>query len=382
MKNLLFRYWFRKQKLLEEYHMFAAFVYIIGSLLFLICIIGIQWICLVDNLLEKTIALNIFGIFFTLYNLPTIIFELKETKAKVLLHMKRKIWFLAYSFLRRNSIIIPYICAMLFCLAYSAVTEPMNSLLLLLALFLQFLIIGTAIRTIKGKEFFPVGVKLKRTSNSYILYVLKYAIRIKKREYLNSVFTILGGLVVLKISGNSKILSLYFLLFFMAKIQLLIETKQNNYNITYSRDAFFNILHVDSHKKMIYSTEFKVFILDLIVVLLCYLIQLTRNGFNGFALIQTVNTGLLMYLYLDKILKVFYYRICNRAYFKGTATNLFFIYLIFLLLNTDFLLSKSVWAALLTSLVIVLLILFKIEKIFYRNIFDKEKYGAGTANYN
>lgn len=89
-----------------------------------------------------------------------------------------------------------------------------------------------------------------------------------------------------------------------------------------------------------------------------------------------------MYLYLDKILKVFYYRICNRAYFKGTATNLFFIYLIFLLLNTDFLLSKSVWAALLTSLVIVLLILFKIEKIFYRNIFDKEKYGAGTANYN
>ena len=109
----------------------------------------------------------------------------------------------------------------------------------------------------------------------------------------------------------------------------------------------------------------------LMAIFLCYSIQLISYGFDDLILVQTVNTGLLMYLYLDKILKVFYYRIHDRAYFKGTFTNLFFLYLFFFLLSIDLLINKSIWAALLTSIVIVLLILFRIEKIFYKNIFDK-----------
>lgn len=371
MKKLLFRYWFRKQKFLEEYPMFVVFVYIMGILLFPVCIVCILWTCSLDNLMEKIIALNMLGIFFTFYNLPTIILELKETKAKALLHMENKAWFFAYCFLKRNLIIIPYVCAMFFCFAYSLYTEPVNSLLLILTLLLQFIMVGIGISSIRGKKFFAVGVKFSRISNSYILYIIKYLMRIRKREYLNMVFAIAVGLAILKISGNRKVLSLYFILFFMAKIQLLIESKQNNYNTTYSRNAFLDILDVGSHKKIIYSAEFKVFILDLMAIFLCYSIQLISYGFDDLILVQTVNTGLLMYLYLDKILKVFYYRIHDGAYFKGTFTNLFFLYLFFFLLSIDLLINKSIWAALLTSIVIVLLILFRIEKIFYKNIFDK-----------
>lgn len=423
MINLLMNFWYRKQTVLEDFKIFKYVIYSFLAVTLILCTIVFNIIGSFNELFEKIILTNFISMIFTFYNLPTILEEIKSKRSIVLLQMKHHVLYLIFCYLKRNIIIVPYLIGSIINLIYFAFFEPINSLLLLAVLIVQGMLILFAIVSnwFKILYVFCVSIILfscyinnffylisgligallillrstpnalhgryfkknycnafnNHPKNKHINYIFKYLMRIQKKEYIDIIFTSIVAIIIFKIANNYKILSLYFVLFFFAKIQLQIESKQANYHDIYAKNAFFDVRQTPVIEKILYSSEFKSFIMDAISIAIVFIISVTFGHKTILQIIYLFNTLMIMFMYLNKILKVFYIKLHRREYFKGTCVNLILFYIIFFTMNID-LIIRNHFYFLISFLTIILFTMIPIEKILCKNLLGEYKNENGN----
>ncbi|EOS26937.1 hypothetical protein C806_00529 [Lachnospiraceae bacterium 3-1] len=79
--ELIYKIWFRKQTILENYNVFKYFVGASIILGIILCTASTYFLAKLENNTEAFVILNIFSFVFTMYNLPSVSKEIKNKKS-------------------------------------------------------------------------------------------------------------------------------------------------------------------------------------------------------------------------------------------------------------------------------------------------------------
>lgn len=424
MLDLIIKNWYRQQKTIDDLKIFK-FLIMIASLVGLFIANCIFYIILnFNNKFESFIFLNIFSMILTQYNLPNIQEELRNEKIKSFFYFDNFFKYILFTIIKKNFLIIIFAVISLVNIVISLFTDPLNALSIICLIFLQLNIIffrfaGKKLKavlitlsaiycgfiflnfnlvnipicliniilyklTLKSMFLYNSNTKnytsIKSTylKDNFIFYILTFLKRIKKNEYIEILLTSILGIVLYKFAGI-KYLSYLIIIFFITKLQLVIENKQISYKKTYLKNAFFNTLNISTKKKILYSTEAKILLLEFITLISIFLFLLFYKGSSLYLFVWVINLALLMYLNLSKYMKTFYYYLDNKYYFKGMALNIVLIYIILIDLNFDIILKYLKFTTF-SDLIIeifklaftILCILIKFEKLFMSKNFRRQ----------
>ena len=138
MKEYLFKYWFRKQKFIEEYRLFKYSVYALLLILYMVCTIIIRTLCSIDNIFERFFIMNAVSMIFTFYNLPTVMYEINTDKSNAILQMEGNLLYCTFCYLKRNILILSLIGALLSNFIYALIGDIKSCYIILLTIILQF----------------------------------------------------------------------------------------------------------------------------------------------------------------------------------------------------------------------------------------------------
>lgn len=421
MINLLISYWYRKQTIFEDLKIFKYMVYLFVIIMVIICTTIIKILTSTYTPFERLILMLFVSMVFTLYNLPTFLIDIKSKRFIAILQMDKYHMFFTFCYVKRNIIIIPYLIGVIINLLYNAYFDPINFFILIDTLIIQcililldltsnklkliyifcislilftyklnillFIICGSILslvsifykisyilrgRYIKQKFY---SIYIKNINLNYFNYIIKYLIRIQKKEYIDIIFTSIIAIVIYKFTNNTKIISMYFVLFFFAKIQLQIEAKQVNFHEIFAKNAFFDVRHTSVIKKILYSNEFKLYIMDLIsIIIFVVIISMFFDSFKITLVFDIISLIVVMFMYLNKILKIFYLKLHEKKYFKGTCINLILFYLVFFLINTDLIITKP-FSYLITFIISGIFIILPIERLLSKNLLGGDNDG-------
>lgn len=417
MIELLIKIWYRQQKLIDEFHFFKFILILL--MFFILSIVNVIFYYLLNfnNQYEQFIMLNLFLFFLTQYNTPVIIEEFKSNKITSMIILKKYYNYIGFLFIKRNPLISIFLLTILINLVLSLFSNPIKVIMIILCLFTQINLIVFKVTKNKYKLILifiellyllslykSLGIfvylfiiivnsliyfnlynnkfiysnntskvlnsnKSKYSSNNFLNYLFIFLKRINKKEYIDILISILLSITLYRFTGK-KTVDYLLVFFFIAKIQLILESQQINYRHAYLKNIFSNVINMSTYEKIMYSKQFKAMILEVITVLLVtiFIIYLDKKLISS--LLWGFNLVLLMYLNLDKMLRVFYYHLDNKQFYKGTALNFILIYIVLFIINLDFILKfvgfdlNILFIEFIKMIFITIFIKFKFEKLF------------------
>lgn len=418
MKELLYKLWFRKQSIIEDYNIFKLIIKIIVIFISIFCTVCIYFLTRYNNDILSFIMLNMFSFLFTLYNLPTINKELQTKKSTAFIQLKESSVYWVFTYLKENIIIIPWLVSIIICLTINISIDIKKSIILVSVLLIQILVcllstvsfkvkvlfifyfftitclvntnkywslLAVDIITLltiniflpkifKGKYFVSQYINPNGSTihNTFLGYLFKYLLRIKKKDYIDIIFSSFLAIMLFRLTKSLKIVEIYYILFYFAKLQLQIETNQSAFNILYTYNIFFTVRKSSYWQRLLYSLEFKHFILENISVIL----------FTGYALFSSgiypigyfISTFLLMLLYTNKTLFIFYRKINKKQLYKGIFVNLILFYLILAIINIDLIQINRALYFILSWLITGICFAIPFEKILAINLLGDKTY--------
>lgn len=427
MLDLIIHSWYRQQKIIDDVKIFKLILLIFFIVTFFITNFIFYIILKFDNKFDSFVVVNVFSLLLTQYNLPTIQELLKVQKIKSLFLLDNFYKYIFFSIVSKNFLSIIFMVISFVNIITSFFTNKSNILLIIYVLLFQsnlfifrfsnrkakinlcifnilyLLLIYTnhslinIIVCILNVMFYKFSLKNiflynclskdykaiqeNSSTDSFLFYTSTFLKRLKAKEYTEIVTTSIIGIALYKFAGI-KYLSYLLVIFFITKLQLLIENKQIQYKETYLKNAFYNSLRISTNRKILYSTELKSLIVEFLTLTIILVYLLFDMGPCLYIFIWSLNIYLLMYLNLSKVLKTFYYYLDNKRFFKGTALNITLIYLILIHLNFDIIFKYlkitniSNLAIEFSKLIFILVcIIIKFEKLFMlKNYKDKENY--------
>lgn len=414
MTELIFKIWYRQQKLIDNINLFKGLfisIFLIG--IFIVNII-IYSLLKIGSRVEVFIILNMLSLFLSQYNMPAIQKELKLEKVLSFYNKKYFYKYLIFLLLTKNFLIVILFLSMGINIVIFIVSDPILVVVMLMCICIQIniiilrfsdkkekliislIIIGYGISIYFNIYSIALGIiifniyrylnkiksmcldniniktfdnrKLKYLNNNHNVSIVTFMSRLKKGEYLDILMTVIVAIITYKFT-NEKIVGYLIIFFFIAKFQLSLETQQMNYKKVYLKNIFLNTLNINSSKKIRNSVEFKIMILEFLTILIV-LIFIINESKNYYLILWAINIALLLYLNLSKIMKVFYYYIDNKYYYKGTIINLVLFYIILFTTNIDTIVQymkfniNDIHIELFKMIVIILFSIIKFENIF------------------
>ena len=392
MLDLIIHSWYKQQKTIDDIKIFKLVLLILFMITLFITNFIFYIILKSDNKFDSFVVANIFSLLLTQYNLPTIQEGLKVEKIKSFFLLGNFYKYIFFSIISKNFLLIIYLLffqSNLFLFRFSNKKTKIN-LCLLNILYLLFIYINNSLVNIiicilnviiykfMLKNIFLYNFLSKNYKNiqedsstdNFFFYIITFLKRIKTGEYIEIIVTSLVGIVLYKFSGI-KYLSYLLVIFFITKLQLIIENKQIQYKETYLKNAFYNSLYISTNRKILYSTELKTLIIEFLTLTIISIYLLFDKGPCLYIFIWMLNISLLMYLNLSKVLKTFYYFLDNKHFFKGTILNIVLIYLILIHLNFDIIFKylhitniSDLTIEFIKLFFILICIIIKFEKLF------------------
>ena len=416
MLDLIIHSWYKQQKTIDDIKIFKLVLLILFMITLFITNFIFYIILKSDNKFDSFVVANIFSLLLTQYNLPTIQEGLKVEKIKSFFLLGNFYKYIFFSIISKNFLLITFILVALVNIPAFLFTDQLNILLIIYLLFFQsnlFLfrfsnkktkinlcllnilyllfiyinnslvniiicILNVIIYKFMLKNIFLYNFLSKNYKNihedsstdNFFFYIITFLKRIKTGEYIEIIVTSLVGIVLYKFSGI-KYLSYLLVIFFITKLQLIIENKQIQYKETYLKNAFYNSLYISTNRKILYSTELKTLIIEFLTLTIISIYLLFDKGPCLYIFIWMLNISLLMYLNLSKVLKTFYYFLDNKHFFKGTILNIVLIYLILIHLNFDIIFKylhitniSDLTIEFIKLFFILICIIIKFEKLF------------------
>lgn len=417
MSELLYKIWYRKQVAFESYEVFKNTIRISIVCGMVLCTGVVYLLTKLTDGTEGFIIINVFSFIFTMYNLPTILKEIRNKKSFSIIQMQSGWIYWCFVYVKKNIAVIPWLISMIANIVIGIIVDIKVANILLSVLVVQLIIALFSIVTNKiklllvslpfimgylvGKErhFFLLCINLlvlliimnilpkilkgyyfvsqynnrgAKINNTFIGFVLKYLLRIKKKEYVDIIFSSLLAMVIFNFTSSYKLVEMYFVMFFFAKIQLQVEANQSMFNNLYAYNNFFVVRKISYWHRLLYSLEFKNLIIESLslVIFLGYVLWKGKFVFVGYF----VNTILLMLLYINKNIFVFYKKISKKQLYKGGIVNLILFYLIIAIVNLDLIFGESIEYFIGSWVVIGICLIVPFDKLLSVNLLGEKYY--------
>lgn len=385
MINLIFKYWYRKQETIENEVFFKIVIVALSIVVYIFSNIIFLNFINIDNKFESFIILNVMSSLFTQYNVPIIKEELKSKSIIVNLNIKHISNNVIFIFAKRNILILIFLLIIIsnisvfifknsrflimlltillvqvnFCIL--RLTNKKNKIILLSLILIEaitiyinkdiYLIISLIANVFIYKKIVIGTVKYLQiksdyriiiSNNSikvYLNYLIKYFRRINISEYISIIFMLIVSMILYKFT-NIRNVEYLILIIYMAKIQLIIDSKQIYYNKTYLKNCFFNSIKVTNKTKIMYSYEFKSMIFEIITIILLIFIRIYFEGIRLNIFLWGINLFLLLIMITIKLLNLFLLNLDNKSYFKTTGITIIIMYVILFVTNLDWIFKK------------------------------------------
>lgn len=385
MINLIFKYWYRKQETIENEVFFKIVIVALSIVVYIFSNIIFLNFINIDNKFESFIILNVMSSLFTQYNVPIIKEELKSKSIIVNLNIKHISNNVIFIFAKRNILILIFLLIIIsnisvfifknsrflimlltillvqvnFCIL--RLTNKKNKIILLSLILIEaitiyinkdiYLIISLIANIFIYKKIVTDTVKYLQiksdyriiiSNNSikvYLNYLIKYFRRINISEYISIIFMLIVSMILYKFT-NIRNVEYLILIIYMAKIQLIIDSKQIYYNKTYLKNCFFNSIKVTNKTKIMYSYEFKSMIFEIITIILLIFIRIYFEGIRLNIFLWGINLFLLLIMITIKLLNLFLLNLDNKSYFKTTGITIIIMYVILFVTNLDWIFKK------------------------------------------
>lgn len=386
MIDILIRYWYRQQSIIEELWLYKFLIAFVFALMVLLTDLIVQMIGMIGHVQERFLIMNMIFLFYTQYNLPIITEIIKSKPFKTFYNLDGFVRAVVFNIIKKNMMLpiffvsiatnmlidfrdysevlvlclvlstqlnmmlirmVPvkekiifgimtlssfFICDLVYIMPIASMLFVGLNSVLIIKFFGKIIIINKYSEVITSKSVNDIG-------RNRLSYILTYYRRMSKMEYLELLIMGAFNLLLIRFSGL-KYAEYMLIILAIAQAELIIHKKQVNIDITYKRYHFYEVLGVEDFDKFLHSAEFKQVLLEIISVLILFTYRSVTEGFSIYMIIWAINLILLMFLYTFRLSTAFFKSIKNKVNFKTGILTISMIYAILIITNIDMLLAR------------------------------------------